>query len=64
MSEELGKIDSRLERIEGKLDNHLERVAKLEEAITSMRGSIKLVFTVIIAAVSAAFAYISGGVIK
>lgn len=61
MHEELVRIESRLERMEGKLDNHLERVSKLEEASASQRGQIRFIMSIIVAAVSAAFTYVTGG---
>lgn len=53
MLTELDKIDSRLERIEGKLDNYLERTTRVEEGLATVRGHIKLAITVAIATVSA-----------
>lgn len=38
----LDELGSRLERIEDKLDNHLQRVSKAEQDIEWMRGGMKL----------------------
>lgn len=35
-------IDSRLDKIEDKLDNHLERIAKAEESIKSISGHLNI----------------------
>lgn len=50
------RIDERLDRMEAKLDNHLERVAKSEEAISNMRGQIKWALSAVLAIFSAAIA--------
>lgn len=36
-------IDGRLDRIEGKLDNHLERIATVEATVHSVRGQVKTI---------------------
>lgn len=43
-------IDKRLDKIEAKLDNHLDRLSKNEAEISSVRGSIRIVITILIAA--------------
>lgn len=52
MLDDFGRIEQRLDRIEGKLDNHLERVAKVEEAVEGMRGHIRLILSAITAVVT------------
>lgn len=47
-------IDVRLEQLETKLDNHLERIAKAETAIEWMRGHLKITTTVFITIATAA----------
>ncbi len=39
-------LDSRLDRVEGKLDSHLERIAKAETDLSWVRGHVKIVTTV------------------
>lgn len=41
-------LDRRLDQIEGKLDNHLERISKAEEAIVWIKGHVRLVMTLVI----------------
>lgn len=41
-------LDARFDRVEDKIDNHLERISKAEEAIVWMRGHIKIVVTMLI----------------
>jgi len=45
-------IDTRLDRIEDKLDGHLDRIAKTEADLSWVRGHIKIVTTVAIAIVT------------
>ena len=47
-------MDHRLDKIEAKLDSHLERVTRNEEGLESVRGHIKLIMSVLLAVVSAA----------
>lgn len=42
-------LDSRFERVEAKLDNHLERLSKAEASIEWLRGNVKIVTTIILA---------------
>ena len=42
----LTKLDTKFDRIEDKLDNHLERIAKVEEHSKTNRGAIALFFSV------------------
>lgn len=46
---DIDDIKTQLDRIETKLDDHLERLSKAEEAIVWMRGNLKLVIAVVIA---------------
>lgn len=54
-------IDKRFDRVENKLDSHLERISKAEEAIIWLKGHVKisttLVLTIIGAALAAYFQY-------
>lgn len=45
-------LDSRLDKIEGKLDNHLERISKAETSIEWLRGHASISLTIMIAALS------------
>ena len=45
-------LDSRLDRIEDKLDNHLGRISKAEEAIMWMKGHLKIATTFFLTIVS------------
>jgi Holliday junction resolvasome RuvABC endonuclease subunit len=47
-------LDSRLDRLEGKLDDHLERISKAEASIEWLRGHAKIVTTLILTALSGA----------
>ena len=42
----LSKLDSKFDRVEDKLDNHLERIAKVEEYGKSTRGALTIIFSV------------------
>lgn len=50
---DLGDIDRRLERIEDKLDSHLDRVSRVEEAVSGMRGNVRILFSLVLAGISA-----------
>lgn len=50
----LERILDKLDSIEGKLDGHLERIAKLEERQDAHDGKIKLMLSFVIAGASAA----------
>lgn len=45
-------LDSRLDKIEDKIDNHLERIAKAETSIEWIRGHIKVGASMVLAALS------------
>lgn len=49
-------LDKRFDRIEQKLDNHLERISKAEESIIWMKGHLKIATTFILSLASAAIA--------
>lgn len=49
MDIQLQQMDEKLDRIESKLDNHLERISKAEESIDWVKGFIKLTFSAILA---------------
>lgn len=45
-------LDTRLDRIEEKLGDHLERISKAEEAITWIKGHLKISVSLLLAALS------------
>lgn len=51
-------LDKRLDRIEGKLDSHLERITKAEADVSTIRGQMKLGLTGIMTLLSAAITYL------
>ena len=61
---DLETIDKRLDRIEGKLDNHLERVSKLEEGLKSVRGYIKVGLSIMTAIVAGVIKVLIGSHLK
>lgn len=48
----LDKLDSKLERMEDKQDKHLERITAAEVSINWLRGSVKVGVTVLLAVVT------------
>lgn len=42
------RIYNQLDRIEDKLDSHLERLSKAEEAIIWMKGHVKISITILV----------------
>lgn len=54
---DLQQIYSKLERIEDKLDSHLERIAVVEERQKNTAGHMKLLLGLIISAISSIVAY-------
>lgn len=57
---ELEHINSKLDRLDNKLDAHLERISKSEEAIVWLKGHVKIVTTIGISAIGSIIA----GIIK
>lgn len=53
ISSRLDDLGTRMERIESKLDDHLQRVTKAESDIGWLRGYAKLTTTIFLAAVGA-----------
>lgn len=47
------RILNKLDDIDNKLDNHIERIIKVEEKQQSISGQIKLVFSLILAGITA-----------
>ncbi len=41
-------LDGRLDKLEDKLDNHLERISKAETTIDHLKGSAKISITVLL----------------
>lgn len=41
-------LDGRLDKLEGKLDNHLERISRAETSIEWLKGHSKISLTVLI----------------
>jgi archaellum component FlaC len=41
-------IDTRFDSLEGKLDNHLDRISRNEEAINWLKGHVRIVTTVVV----------------
>lgn len=54
----LDRIDKTLDRIENRLDSYMERTARVEETVKSNSGTIKLLLSVVVAAVGAGAAFI------
>ena len=48
LKEHLDEINVKLDKIDSKLDNHLERIAKVEQMSTDNAGWIKVVFSALI----------------
>jgi hypothetical protein len=46
-TEMLKSIDTKLDKINDKLDKHLERIAVVEERERTTRGSIAILFTIL-----------------
>jgi hypothetical protein len=41
-------LDRKLERVEAKLDNHLERLSRAEASIEWLKGNVRIVTTIIL----------------
>jgi hypothetical protein len=46
----LDTIDSRLERVENKLDDHLSRLSRAEASVEWLKGHARIVTTIVLAA--------------
>jgi hypothetical protein len=55
----LEAVDARLERIESKLDNHLQRVSAAEKDIEWLRGHVRIATTVFLSAIAGMAAILS-----
>ena len=54
MSKQLDRIEAKVVEMDHKLDTHLERLSKAETSIEWLKGSAKVVFTVILTALTGA----------
>lgn len=52
------RVYNSLERIEEKLDLHIERIVRVEEKVKGQQGTIKIVFSGLLAAISSIVAYV------
>jgi hypothetical protein len=50
MEEILARIEKHLERIDAKLDNHIDRLARLEEQHKNSKGTISIILSLIVTA--------------
>lgn len=53
----LDALDERLDRIELKLDDHLERVSKAETSINWIQGHLKVATTILLSFIGATITY-------
>ena len=44
-------LDGRLDKIDNKLDVHLERLAKVETEVANQKGTVKLIISILITSV-------------
>lgn len=58
ISPRLDDLGTRLDRIEAKLDNHLERVSGLEKDVSWLRGHARIATTVFLAALGGLGTYL------
>lgn len=58
-SEDFDKMYQKLDKIDDKLDSVVERITVTETQNHSMSGQIKLIFTLIVAAITSVFAALS-----
>lgn len=65
MSDNMDKIiqhlDKRFDKLEDKIDDHLQRISKAEEAIVWLRGHVKLATALFLAAAGTVFTWFFGG---
>lgn len=57
-SSDIAKLDERLDRIEQKLDNHLERVTRAETSINWIQGHLRVATAILISFIGAAVTYL------
>lgn len=57
-------VDKRLDSLETKLDIHLERLSKSEEAIAWLKGHVRIVTTVVVTAVMGAAASVASWLVE
>lgn len=50
-------IDTRLDKLEGKLDDHMQRITKVETEVSFLRGSIKYGLTIVVTIVGSIVSY-------
>lgn len=55
------RLDDRLERVEGKLDDHLARLSRAEASVEWLRGHARIVTTIILAVAGAIASLWAGG---
>lgn len=55
--EEFQRLHQRFDKLEDKLDNHLERLSKAEEALLWMKGHLNLASALFVAAFGALVAW-------
>lgn len=57
-------LDGRLNKLETKIDNHIERISRTEESVAWLKGHAKVVTTLIMAALTwmagALYTYLKG----
>lgn len=53
-------VDGRFDKLEVKLDNHLERLAVVETEVAHMKGHARLLITAVLSAIGAVVASIFG----
>lgn len=52
----LDRIENKIDKQDGKLDDHLERISRAEEAVVWMKGHLQVVTGIVISMVSAVIA--------
>lgn len=58
IKEEFNKLHARFDKLDDKIDNHLERISKAEEAIEWLRGHVKITTAIVLAVIGAVITYI------
>lgn len=68
LDSKIDRVNAQLDKMDGKLDNHLERVAKLEVQVENNKGNIRILFSLILTGVTvvvtAVINYITGGILR